>query len=64
MTAEMLIHGTMDDETTLAEEEALQTLEEEKAELDNLQEVQTLLSFACPGLHVFGHRARIMYAHN
>jgi hypothetical protein len=39
VTAEMLIHDTMDDETTLAEEEALQTVEEERAELDNLQEV-------------------------
>ena len=39
MTAEMLIHDTMDDETTLAEEEALQTQEENEAELDELQEV-------------------------
>lgn len=39
VTAEMLIHDTTDDETTLAEEEAMQTLEEEKTELDNLQEV-------------------------
>lgn len=39
VTAEMLIHDTMDDETTLAEEEAMRTVEEDKAELDDLQEV-------------------------
>ena len=38
-TAEMLIHDTMDDETTLAEEEALRTQEEDEAELNELQEV-------------------------
>lgn len=35
----MLIHDTMDDETTLAEEEATRTVEEDKEELDELQEV-------------------------
>ena len=55
MTAEMLIHDTMDDETTLAEEEAMQTLEEEKAELDDLQEVQTLVWRCRP----FTRRARV-----
>ena len=39
VTAEMWIHDTIDDEMTLAEEEALQTKEEEDAELDGLQEV-------------------------
>ena len=39
VTAEMLIHDTMDDETTLAEEEATRTHEEDEAELSELQEV-------------------------
>ncbi len=39
VTAEMLIHDTMDDETTLAAEEAMRTQEEDEAELNELQEV-------------------------
>lgn len=39
VTAEMLIHGTMDDETTMELEEALQTKEEDAEELCGLQEV-------------------------
>ena len=39
VTAEMLIHDTMDDETTLAEEEAHRTKEEDEEELNDLQEV-------------------------
>lgn len=38
VTAEMLIHD-IDDETTLAEEEALRTQEEDEEELNDLQEV-------------------------
>ena len=53
MTAEMLIHGTIDDETTLAEEEALQTVEEERAELQDLQEVGASL------MEVFGEEERV-----
>lgn len=39
VTADMLIHDTMDDETTLEEEEAMRTREEDAAELNELQEV-------------------------
>lgn len=42
VTAEMMIHGTMDDETTLEVEEALQTKEEDVEELSGLQEVKTI----------------------
>lgn len=42
VTAEMLIHDTIDDEATLAEEEALQTLEENEEELSGLQEVRII----------------------
>ena len=40
MTADMLIHDTIDDEATLAAEEALQTQEEEEEEICGLQEVE------------------------
>lgn len=39
----MLIHDTIDDETTLAEEEALRTQEEDEAELNELQEASGTL---------------------
>lgn len=39
VTAEMLIHDTLDDETSLAVEESLQTREEEEQELNGLQAV-------------------------
>ena len=35
----MLIHDTMDDESTMAQDEALQTKEEEEQELEGLQKV-------------------------
>ncbi len=40
VTAEMMIHGDVDDEETLDEEEALQSREEIEDEVDNLQEVR------------------------
>ena len=40
VTAEMLIHGEIDDESSLEVEEALQTEEERKKELNGLQEVR------------------------
>ena len=40
----MLIHDTLDDETTLAQDEALQTKEEDEEELTGLQEVSSGLS--------------------
>ena len=43
VTAEMMIHETMDDETTLAVEEALQTEEEDVEELSELLQVMTWL---------------------
>ncbi len=36
----MLIHETLDDEATMAQDEALQTKEEDEAELVGLQEVR------------------------
>ena len=39
VTAEMLIHGEVDDEQTLEEEEALQCREEVEEEVDDLQKV-------------------------
>lgn len=50
VTAEMLIHDTMDDETTLAEEEAMRTQEEEEAEINDLQEVCKLVKLKGVGL--------------
>lgn len=43
VTAEMLIHDTLDDESTLAQDEALQTKEEEEAEMTGLQEVSRVV---------------------
>ena len=42
VTAEMLIHDDVDDEGTLAEEEALQCREEVEEEVDDLQKVRSL----------------------
>ena len=42
MTADMLIHGEVDDEQTLEEEEALQCREEVEEEVDDLQKVRTV----------------------
>ena len=42
VTAEMLIHGEVDDEQTLEEEEALQCREEVEEEVDDLQKVETV----------------------
>ena len=42
VTADMLIHGEVDDEQTLEEEEALQCREEVEEEVDDLQKVRTV----------------------
>jgi len=42
VTAEMLIHGDVDDEETLAEEEALQCRKEVEEEVDDLQRVRVI----------------------
>ena len=39
MTAEMLIHGDVDDEQTLAEAEADESVEEVEEEVEDLQQV-------------------------
>lgn len=40
VTADMLIHDTLDDETTLEEEEAMRTQDEVESELNDLQEAR------------------------
>ena len=49
LTAEMLIHGNVDDEGTLEEEEILEELEDEgsSGELTDLQKVNCMYSTTC-----------------
>ena len=53
VTAEMLIHEDVDDESTLEEEEAFQTQEENEEELTDLQDVRELGLVKYTAVHVY-----------